>query len=85
MADQHPPDLVIFNAGVDPHRDDRLGRLDLTDAGLLRRDRLVLDAALRRQIPIATVIGGGYDALHPLVKRHAIVVEQPLAARLHGL
>ena len=84
--DQHPPDLVIFNAGVDPHRDDRLGRLDLTDAGLLRRDRLVLDAALRRQIPVATVIGGGYDALHPLVKRHAIVVRAAVEqARLHGL
>ena len=33
------------------HRDDRLGRLDLTDAGLLRRDRLVLDAAIAGKIP----------------------------------
>ena len=72
--DTTAPDLVLFNAGVDPHRDDRLGRLDLSDMGLKMRDRLVLDACLRRRIPTGTVIGGGYDALNPLVQRHAIVV-----------
>ena len=72
--DNTAPELVLFNAGVDPHRDDRLGRLALSEAGLMMRDRLVLDACLRRRIPTATVIGGGYDALTPLVQRHAIVV-----------
>ena len=80
------PDLVLYNAGVDPHREDRLGKLSLTDQGLLHRDRLVIDACLRRNIPVATVIGGGYDDLLPLVKRHALVfrvaVEQ---ARLYGI
>jgi len=86
VLDQHQPDLVLFNAGVDPHRDDRLGRLELSDAGLLMRDRLVLDASLRRSIPVATVIGGGYDALEPLVKRHAIVVRAAVEqARLHDI
>ena len=86
LLDQHQPDLVLFNAGVDPHSNDRLGRLDLTDAGLLQRDHLVLDAALRRNIPIATVIGGGYDAMRPLVRRHSIVVRAAVEqARLHGL
>ena len=28
------PDLVLYNAGVDPHTDDPLGRLSLTDQGL---------------------------------------------------
>ena len=73
VLDALNPQLVLFNAGVDPHRDDRLGRLDLSDDGLLMRDRLVLDACLRRTIPVATVIGGGYDSLKPLVRRHAIV------------
>ena len=86
LLDQHQPDLVLFNAGVDPHGSDRLGRLALTDAGLRRRDQLVLDAALRRNIPIATVIGGGYDAMKPLVRRHSIVVRAAVEqARLHGL
>ena len=73
VLDQLRPQLVLFNAGVDPHRDDRLGRLNLSNDGLLMRDRLVLDACLRRKIPVATVIGGGYDNLEPLVRRHAIV------------
>ena len=73
VLDEVKPQLVLFNAGVDPHRDDRLGRLHLSDDGLLMRDRLVLDACLRRKIPVATVIGGGYDSLEPLVRRHAIV------------
>ena len=73
VLDEVKPQLVLFNAGVDPHRDDRLGRLHLSDDGLLMRDRLVLDACLRRKIPVATVIGGGYDNLEPLVRRHAIV------------
>jgi len=74
LLDQVRPDLVLYNAGVDPHRDDRLGRLGLSDLGLLQRDRMVLEACLCRRIPVATVIGGGYDDLTPLVERHSIVV-----------
>lgn len=28
------PDLVLYDAGVDPHVDDKLGRLSLSDEGL---------------------------------------------------
>jgi acetoin utilization deacetylase AcuC-like enzyme len=71
---------------VDPHHSDRLGRLNLSSAGLLQRDHLVLDACLRRGIAVATVIGGGYDALHPLVERHSLVFRAALEqARLHAL
>lgn len=73
LLEQGRPDLVLYNAGVDPHRDDRLGRLALSDTGLLLRDRMVLEACLRRGIPVATVIGGGYDALPALVARHGLV------------
>ena len=86
LLDQVQPDLVLYNAGVDPHRGDRLGKLSLSSGGLLNRDRLVLDACLRRSIPVATVIGGGYDDLDPLVQRHALVFRAAKEqARLHGL
>ena len=86
LLDQVRPQLVLYNAGVDPHHSDRLGRLNLSSTGLLQRDRLVLDACLRRSIPVATVIGGGYDALHPLVERHSLVFRAALEqARLHAL
>jgi acetoin utilization deacetylase AcuC-like enzyme len=68
------PDLVFFNAGVDPHVDDRLGRLALTEAGLWRRERLVLQTCLRAGVPVAGVIGGGYAPdLEQLVRLHSIL------------
>jgi len=86
LLDRVRPDLVLYNAGVDPHRDDRLGRLDLSDDGLHRRDWMVIDAALRRRIPVATVIGGGYDHLDALVERHTLVVRAADAlARIHAI
>ncbi len=85
LLEQVRPDLVLYNAGVDPHRDDRLGRLELSDDGLYRRDRLVIDAALRRRLPVATVIGGGYDDLAALVERHTLVVRAADGlARIHA-
>lgn len=70
------PDLVFYNAGVDPHRDDRLGRLALTDVGLSARDRFVVGAARGRGIPLVCVIGGGYGAdVDALAARHALVFE----------
>jgi acetoin utilization deacetylase AcuC-like enzyme len=77
------PDLVFYNAGVDPHADDRLGRLALTDAGLRARDARVLAWARDRGAPLTAVLGGGYDN-DPgrLAARHAILFEE--AARLAG-
>lgn len=54
------PDLLLYQAGVDPHREDRLGRLALSDAGLAIRDRFVMRQARERQLPLASVLGGGY-------------------------
>ena len=86
LLDQQQPDLVLYNAGVDPHRQDRLGKLALSDQGLLQRDHLIFDACLRRNIPVASVIGGGYDTIDALVERHALVFRAAAdQARLHGL
>lgn len=54
------PDVVLYQAGVDPHADDRLGRLALSDAGLEARDRYVVAQARRRGLPVASALGGGY-------------------------
>ncbi len=71
------PDLVFYNAGVDVHAGDRLGRLALSDAGLRAREARVLDWARGRGVPIACVLGGGYDDdPDRLAARHAIVFEE---------
>jgi len=54
------PDLILYQAGVDALAEDRLGRLNVTHAGLRERDRLVFDASVRHAIPISMAIGGGY-------------------------
>lgn len=71
LLDRHRPDIVFFNAGVDPHVDDRLGRLALSDAGLAGRDRFVIETVREAGVPIAGVIGGGYlDDVETLARRH---------------
>lgn len=66
------PDLILYQAGVDPHSDDRLGRLALTDAGLETRDRTVVRQARARGIPLASTLGGGYgDDRIAVARRHA--------------
>jgi len=54
------PDLVFYQAGVDPLKEDTLGRLSLTHAGLAARDRIVLSACKRSGIPVSLALGGGY-------------------------
>ncbi|MCF7518787.1 histone deacetylase [Pseudoalteromonas sp. L21] len=71
------PDLVLYDAGVDVWQEDGLGKLDISWKGIERRDHLVLKRCLERNVPVATVIGGGYDKdHHRLAARHGIVVEQ---------
>jgi len=70
--DRFRPDLVLYQAGVDPHRDDRLGRLALTDEGLVARDRYVGRTVRAAGVPIASALGGGYDRdRQALAARHA--------------
>ncbi len=71
LLDELRPDLVFYDAGVDPHVDDRLGKLALTDVGLAQRDLLVLEACHERAIPTACVVGGGYqNDVDRLARRH---------------
>ncbi|MEL6363248.1 MAG: histone deacetylase [Pseudomonadota bacterium] len=66
------PDLVLYQAGVDPLKEDKLGRLELTYNGLMARDRLVLSACRRRGIPVSMAIGGGYaDPIEASVEAYA--------------
>ena len=81
------PSIVLFDAGVDPHAADGLGRLALSDAGLRRRELFVLHAALDAGVPIAGYVGGGYaEDLEVLAARHCILHEAAAQAwREHRL
>ncbi|KER10943.1 MAG: deacetylase [[Candidatus Thermochlorobacteriaceae] bacterium GBChlB] len=54
------PDLVLYQAGVDPLKEDTLGRLALSHQGLMERDRMVLSECKRHGVPVSLALGGGY-------------------------
>ncbi|MFY9226707.1 MAG: histone deacetylase [Blastocatellia bacterium] len=54
------PDIIFFQAGVDPLKEDVLGRLALSHEGLARRDYLVLSECKKRGVPVSLALGGGY-------------------------
>ncbi|WP_419815466.1 histone deacetylase [Glacieibacterium sp.] len=83
LLDSHRPQLVLYQAGVDPHAEDRLGRLGLSDDGLQRRDAYVVATCAERGIPVAATLGGGYAADRRIVAdRHARgIVAMASAAR----
>lgn len=65
------PELVLYNAGVDVHRDDALGKLALSDDGIAARDRAVFSSCAESGVPVACAIGGGYQEDHShIVRRH---------------
>ncbi len=66
------PDLVLYQSGVDPLTDDSFGRLALSYAGLMARDRLVFETFAARGIPVSFGIGGGYcDPIEKSVAAYA--------------
>lgn len=59
-VEEFRPDIVLYQAGVDPLTHDRLGRLDISFSGLMERDRMVFAFCRRLRVPICMAIGGGY-------------------------
>lgn len=80
------PDIIFYIAGADPYEGDRLGRLGVSQEGLLLRDRLVFTTALTNCVPVAIVCGGGYcndlsmiAEIHAATMREAASLEQQFA------
>lgn len=73
------PELIVYLAGSDPFREDRLGGLSLTHDGLRQRDRLVLDAASSAGVAVGIVLAGGYAAkVEDTVTAHVNTVVEAL-------
>ncbi len=60
ILDAFKPDLVLYQAGADPYKNDQLGNLSLTIEGLNRRDQFLFEECKDRNIPVAVTLGGGY-------------------------
>ena len=63
MFARFDPQLLIFLAGADPYKGDRLGRLCLSMAGMAARDTMVMETARSRRLPVAIAMAGGYGRM----------------------
>lgn len=55
------PDILLYQAGADPLRDDPYSPLNLSHKDLMERDRMVFEFAKDNHLPIAWVLAGGYS------------------------
>jgi acetoin utilization deacetylase AcuC-like enzyme len=55
------PDILLYQAGADPLRDDPYSPLDLSHEDLMERDRRVFEFSKSNQLPLAWVLAGGYS------------------------
>lgn len=72
------PELVLYVAGADAYRQDRLGGLNLSLQGLARRDEIVVGGCRAAGVPVAAMLAGGYA---PLVS-HVVDIHFTLARRI---
>ena len=67
-------DYVFYIAGVDIHFNDRLGKLNISDEGIRKRDEIVTENFFSKGIPLCGVLGGGYNKdFEKLVELHSIL------------
>jgi len=68
------PEMVMYNAGTDVHADDSLGKMALSNEGILERDRLVMKFCSEQGSVLCAAIGGGYEPDHnKIVERHVML------------
>jgi acetoin utilization deacetylase AcuC-like enzyme len=83
IIEQQKPDLILYDAGVDIFSGDPLGLLSISAQGISLREEIVLGICKDKNIPVATVIGGGYDDdRHALAQRHGKIIEA--AYKIYG-
>lgn len=65
------PDFIFYQSGVDILTNDKLGLLNVTKGGCAKRDRFVLETAIKHGIPLTASMGGGYaDNINDIVDAH---------------
>jgi acetoin utilization deacetylase AcuC-like enzyme len=71
LIQQHNPDIIFYQAGVDILATDKIGKLAITQEGCKQRDELVFSTAKKYNLPIVAVMGGGYSThLRDIVNAH---------------
>jgi acetoin utilization deacetylase AcuC-like enzyme len=71
-------DFIFFQAGVDILEEDRLGKMSITQHGIMKRNEMVFDLARDLNVPLCITMGGGYPRTdwEPILQAHANVYIQ---------
>jgi len=81
VVDPGSVDLVIYNAGMDPH-EQAGGVAGITTSVIRRRDRMVMEWAEAYDLPVAFVMAGGYQGttwdLDDVAALHGVTYEEAL-------
>jgi len=71
LASRGKPDLIIYQAGADPYKDDPYSPLNLDHDALKKRDLRVFRFCKENKIPVVWVLAGGYtEDVNQVVKVH---------------
>lgn len=69
---QEKPQMIFYLSGVDILASDKLGRLSVSRAGCMERDRFVLQTCYDAGLPVAISMGGGYSPnIKDIIEAHA--------------
>lgn len=72
LIEEHQPDIVFYQCGVDILASDKLGRLGLTIEGCRKRDEFVLSTCYKNKLPLICSMGGGYsEKISVIIEAHA--------------
>ncbi len=74
-AETFKPQLIFYLAGVDVMAKDQFGRFALTLEGVKARDKLVFEFCRSNQIPVVSLMAGGYNKnLEQTIEAHVNTV-----------
>lgn len=79
LINDFKPELIIYEAGADVYKEDKLGGFKLTKKGIEERDKYIISLALKNKIPISIVFGGGYSTLEDVVEIHYNTIKMALS------
>ncbi len=85
VLDRAAADICFVVAGCDTLSGDPLASLEMTHDGIVRRDGMIIQACVNRNLPVVLTLSGGYSqraweaqykSIASLVRKYSLVVDQ---------
>lgn len=78
------PDIILYQAGADSHRDDPKNQSGLGTTEMYRRDKFIFALARELRIPILFVVAGGYQSADKVARLNTNTVRACLEIFQNG-